>query len=133
METAKNPRRLWPIFLGGIVLIFLFALAVRFLIATNPAAVDDGAARAAERTKAYADLVAENTLKLGNYAWTDKAKGHVQIPIDRAMELTLVQLNARPPAPAGPVVPPVAVPAAPAPVPPVQPPAPPAAQPGPVN
>ena len=30
-----------------------------------------------------------------SYAWIDKSKGLVQLPIDRAMELTLQELNAR--------------------------------------
>jgi len=30
-----------------------------------------------------------------SYAWIDKSKGIVQLPIDRAMELTLQELNAR--------------------------------------
>ncbi len=131
METASQSKRLWPVVLVGFVLIFLFALAVKFLLATNPGAPAEDAARAAERTKAHEDLLAENALKLNNFAWVDKAKGQVQIPITRAMELAAVRLNSRPPAPAGPIVPPpvaadVSAPAA-------QPPAPPAAQPAPAN
>ena len=42
---------------------------------------DEDAARAAERAKAHADLQAENAKKLETYAWVDKAKGTVQIPI----------------------------------------------------
>lgn len=131
METASHPKRLWPIVLVGFVLIFLFAIAVKMLLALNPAAPAEDAARAAERTKAHEDLLAENAQKLTTYAWVDKTKGHVQIPITQAVELTIVQLNGRPPAPAGPIVPPPA-PAAPA-APAAQPAAAPAANPAPAN
>lgn len=130
METVSHPKRLWPVVLAGFVLIFLFALAVKLLLTVNLAAPAEDAARAAERTKAHEDLMAENAIKLNNFAWVDKAKGQVQIPIAQAMELAAARLNARPPAPAGPIVPP---PAAEAPAPAAQPSAAPAAQPAPAN
>lgn len=130
METASHPKRLWPVVLAGFVLIFLFAVAVKLLLTVNPAPPAEDAARAAERTKAHEELMAENALKLNNFAWVDKAKGQVQIPIAQAMELAAARLNARPPAPAGPIVPP---PAAEAPAPAAEPSAPPAAQPAPAN
>jgi hypothetical protein len=112
METAPHPKRRWPLLLGGLVLIFLFALAVKFLFLTNGPAPDEDAARAAERSKALEELNAENTKRLTTYAWVDKAKGQVQIPIEQAIELTIAELNSRPPAPAGPIAP--AAPAEPA-------------------
>ena len=100
-------------FFGGIVLILLFLIAVKLLIGLTPPAPDEDAARAAERTKAHEALVAENAAKLSTYAWVDKAKGSVQIPIGRAIDLTVAELAGRPPAPAGPIVPPAAPAAAP--------------------
>jgi hypothetical protein len=41
--------------------------------------------------------------KAAHYGWVDQSKGIVRLPIDRAMELTLTELNSRkaaPPAPA---------------------------------
>ncbi len=131
METASHPKRLWSIALIGLALIFLFAVAVKLLLAANPAAPAEDAARAAERTKAHEELVAENAVKLGTYAWADKTKGRVQIPIAQAVELAIVKLNALPPAPAGPIVPPAAAAEVPAPA--AQPSASPAAQPAPAN
>jgi hypothetical protein len=127
METTTQPKRRWPIVVIGLVLIFFFANAVKMLFVTVPAAPDEDAARAAERSKALADLRTENEQKLGSYAWVDKAKGQVQIPIEKAVELTIAELNRRPPAPAGPIATPA--PAAPA----AQPAASPAAQPAPAN
>ena len=73
---------------------------------------NEDAARAAERAKAHQELEAENTKKLQNYAWVDKAKGTVQIPIGRAMELAIVELNSKKPTAAGPIATPAPSPAA---------------------
>jgi DnaK suppressor protein len=40
---------------------------------------------------------------LNTYAWIDKNKGVVRIPISRAMELTIAQLAQQKPAAAGPI------------------------------
>ncbi len=113
METTRHPKPLWPIFVGGIVLILLFIIVTKLLLAAAPDAAPEDAARIVERTKAREELDAENKQKLETYAWVDKAKGTVQIPIKQAMDLTMAELNQRPPAPAGPINPPAAAPAAP--------------------
>jgi hypothetical protein len=102
METAAQSKPLWLVLAGGMILLLLFVLAVKLLTGLAPAP-DEDAARAAERAKAYADLQAENTKKLETYAWVDKAKGAVQIPIERAMELAIAELNSKQPVPAGPI------------------------------
>ena len=111
METTSQPKSLWPIFVGGIVLILLFVIIAKLLTAFSPAGEPEDAARIAERTKAHEDLLAENKQKLETYAWVDKAKGSVQIPISQAMSLTMAEINQRTPAPAGPINPPAAPPA----------------------
>jgi len=93
----------------------IFAFAVKALTGLTPAAPAEDAARIVERTKAREDLEAENKKRLETYAWVDKAKGSVQIPIKQAMELTAAELKSQSPAPAGPIVPVVAPAAAPAP------------------
>jgi hypothetical protein len=52
---------------------------------------------------------------LNTYAWIDKNKGVVRIPISRAMELTIAQLAQQKPAAAGPIATPEAQAASPAP------------------
>jgi hypothetical protein len=103
METAPQPKHRWPFYLGLLVLIFLFAIAGKLMLTTVAPAPDEDAARAAERIKALGELKLENERRLTTYAWADKEKGQVQIPIERAMELTAAELNSRPPAPAGPI------------------------------
>jgi arsenite oxidase large subunit len=57
-----------------------------------------------QRLKILADLNAENQKTLTHYHWVDKDKGIVGIPIDLAIRLTLLDLQAKKPHAAGPVV-----------------------------
>ncbi len=113
MEKPK-PRPFWSLFVVGLLLILLFAVATKLLRAWASPGTDEDAARAAERMAVHAELVASNATRLGTYAWVDKSKGTVQIPISQAIELTIQQINTRPPAPAGPITPAAAPAAAPA-------------------
>lgn len=111
METAVQSKPLWRFAAGAIVLLLAFLLGAKVLTGLAPAPEED-AARAAERAKALADLQNENAQKLGTYGWVDKAKGTVQIPIDRAMELAIAELNSKQPVPAGPIATPAPSPEA---------------------
>ena len=111
MKAAAHSRPLSLVLAGGFLLLLLFVIAVRLLTGLAPAPQED-AARAAERTKAHQELEAENAKKLQNYAWVDKAKGTVQIPIERAMELAMAELNSKKPTAAGPIATPAPSPAA---------------------
>ena len=111
MESAPRPKTLWRVIAGGMVFLLIFVLVVRLLTGLAPVP-DEDAARAAERAKARADLQAENAKKLEVYAWVDQAKGTVQIPIARAMELVIAELNSQAPAPAGPIATPAPSPEA---------------------
>ena len=111
MESAPRPKTLWRVIAGGMVLLLIFVLVVRLLTGLAPLP-DEDAARAEERAKARADLQAENAKKLEAYAWVDQAKGTVQIPIARAMELAIAELNSQQPAPAGPIATPAPSPEA---------------------
>ena len=110
MAAPAQPKTLRRVLAGGIILLLLFVLGVRLLRSFAPVP-DEDAVRAAERAKAYAELQAENAKKLETYAWADKAKGTVQVPIQRAMELTILELNNQQPAPAGPIATPSPSPA----------------------
>ncbi|CAN5404723.1 hypothetical protein BH09VER1_BH09VER1_09480 [soil metagenome] len=102
MDPQPPSHRIWPTVVAAIVLLLFFGLCARLLLLAVPVADEDGGRRE-ERLKAYADLQAENARKLGSYAWIDREKGIVQIPLDRAIAITLPELKARPPAPAGPI------------------------------
>ena len=111
MTAASQPKPLWLVLAGAFALLLIFVIAVRLLIGVAPAP-DEAAARAAERSKAYQELEAEDTRKLQEYAWVDKAKSTVQIPIERAIELTIAELNSKKPSPAGPIATPAPSPEA---------------------
>jgi len=97
---SSRPR--WPLILGGLGLLLLFAVGIRLLLWSVPVA-DPDAARAEERRKALADLRVENDKKLNTYAVVDQAAGHYRIPISQAMTLTVAELQTRKPEPAGPI------------------------------
>ncbi len=42
-----------------------------------------------------AGLQKDQSVEAGKYAWIDQAKGSIQLPVDRAMELAVRDLNAR--------------------------------------
>ncbi|MEX1119139.1 MAG: hypothetical protein WEB60_10155 [Terrimicrobiaceae bacterium] len=111
-ENPTSPKSIWPIFVVGIVALALFLIGAVALLSFSGPVPNEDAARSAERAKAYADLQAENKKQLETFAWADKAKGTVQIPIDLAIQLTLPKLQSQQPTPAGPLVAPA--PAAPA-------------------
>ena len=115
ISGSRKAPSLWPFFALGLLMLLLFWGANKWLIgsgASNPE--PEEAARAGLRTKNLADLRTENAQKLEKYAWADRAKGTVQVPIAEAMKLVLSDLNASAPRPAYPVV---VTPAAPAPAP----------------
>jgi hypothetical protein len=106
METHSHPKKSsWLFVVGGIFLILVVVLvALKILAAASPA-IDEDAARSAERTKAHQDLMAEDKVKLETFAWADKAKGHVQIPIKQAMEMVVASSAGKTPTAAGPITP----------------------------
>ena len=103
--SPTPPKSIGPIFVGGLFMIALFALAVRLLMAWTPDLPDEDAARGEERTKAREELTAANQQRLETWAWADKAAGTVQMPISVAMERTVASINSSTPHAAGPVNP----------------------------
>jgi hypothetical protein len=110
-QTQKNRVSL-SLLITGLVMILLFVGLALFLVSQrgNIPTVDEQTAQV--RLKNLADLNAENQKILTQYRWIDKNKGVIGIPIDRAMDLVLVQLQANKPHAAGPINPPAAAPTA---------------------
>jgi hypothetical protein len=97
---SRAPFSTWV----GVVLLFaLFGIIVVAII--GPARRGDSyeEMRAENRVKKLKELRDEDAKALTTYAWIDKNKGTVRLPIDRAMELTLADLSNRKPAPAYPI------------------------------
>ncbi|MFA7232954.1 MAG: hypothetical protein WC076_02465 [Terrimicrobiaceae bacterium] len=93
-----------PFFALAMVLLLLFLGANIWLTGWRAGDADPEEVERAEfRAKTLAELQAGNDKKLGSYAWIDRAKGTVQIPIAEAMKLVLPEINATQPHAAYPV------------------------------
>ncbi len=110
-EIQNTPKRVWPSYVFGFVALALFLIGALVLLSFSGPDVDEGAARSEERTKAYEELQTENKKQLESFAWTDKEKGTVQIPIDLAVQLTIPRLQNQQPSVAGPITVPAPPPA----------------------
>jgi hypothetical protein len=83
----------------GVVLLFaLFGVIVLAVIGPTPRGDSYEQMRAEARAKKLKDAREEDSKALTSYAWIDKNKGTVRLPIDRAMELTLADLANKKPA-----------------------------------
>jgi hypothetical protein len=88
----------------GVVLLFaLFGVIVVAVIGPGPRGDTYERMRAEDRVKKLKDVRDEAAKALTSYAWVDKSKGTVRLPIDRAMELTVADLANKKPAPAYPI------------------------------
>jgi hypothetical protein len=102
-EHQSKGKSSGPMIVTGLVMILLFSAFVIFLIAEGESIPNVEDVHAQARLKNLADLNAENQKILTQYRWVDKTKGVVGVPIDRAMDLVLVELQSVKPHPAGPV------------------------------
>lgn len=78
----------------GIFALFALFLALVYYVylpRTTGAFPDDGIRTAEQRRKALAELRTKEAQLLTGYAWADQKAGVVQLPLDRAKELTLQQ------------------------------------------
>ena len=92
----------------GVVLLFaLFGVIVVAVIGPTPRGNSYEKMRAEARMKKLKDARDEDGKALSGYAWIDKNKGTVRLPIDRAMELTVADLANKKPAPASAIAAPV--------------------------
>ena len=116
-KNTQKHRVSLSVIITSLVMMLLFVGLAAFLISQreNIPTVDEQTAEV--RLKTLAELNAENQKFLTQYHWIDKSKGVVGIPIDRAMDLVVAQLQANKPHAAGPINPPAAAPAAASPAP----------------
>ena len=98
----------------GVVLLFaLFGLLVLVVIGASPRGNNYEENRAKVRIEKLLAANEGEMKALTTYAWVDKNKGVVRIPISEAMHLTVVELAQKAPAPANPIAMPEASPPAP--------------------
>ncbi|MBM3843776.1 MAG: hypothetical protein FJ397_11045 [Verrucomicrobia bacterium] len=107
-DPRVSPAR--PVSLFTIILLLgvfsAFLLTVRYFYRPAPATAYNAApealpkdqewrATAEARRKALTELRAAEATQATSYAWIDKDKGVVQLPLERAMELTVKQYGAK--------------------------------------
>ncbi len=89
--------------LGVILLFGFFALVVWVVMSLMPRGNDYEQKRATARFEKLKTVREEANGALNGYAWIDKTKGSVRVPIARAMELSVPELARKKPAPANPI------------------------------
>ena len=106
-HSPEKSKSIWPMFTGAFVLFALFAIFGQWMLNSGDrAAFDEEAIRSKERYEILKKIEDENNNLTTGYAWADRAKGTVRLPLDRAMELAEKQLSAQgEPRPAYPVDP----------------------------
>lgn len=88
----------------GVVLLFaFFGLLALVVIGASPRGNNYEEKRAKVRVEKLMAAHEENMKALTTYAWVDKNKGVVRIPIDQAMHLAVEDLAQKAPAPANPI------------------------------
>ena len=112
IARSRAPVSTW---LGVVLLFALFGVIVLAIIGPAPRGSDYEETRAKKRMENLKTSREDADKALNTYAWIDKNKGVVRIPISRAMELTIAQLAQQKPAAAGPIATPEAQAASPAP------------------
>ena len=73
----------------GCLALFLLLVYVAYLPKQTGPFIGDGVRTPEERMKNLADLRANEAQHAQTYAWIDQQAGQVQLPIQRAMELTV--------------------------------------------
>ncbi|MCF7729167.1 MAG: hypothetical protein K9M81_02235 [Chthoniobacterales bacterium] len=97
----------WGRFWMAAGLLILFVAALILVIRWNPEPMTDDEERALLRVKNLAALNKANDELLNTYGWVDQNQGVLHIPLERAMELEINNLNtpARKPHAAYPIAP----------------------------
>lgn len=90
MSNTPSNSHSWVTFasiLGGFA-IFAFIVTIAYL-PQRPAPVQQGALTPRERLIRLMEMRSKEQKQSTSYAWIDQQKGLVQLPIERAMELTI--------------------------------------------
>lgn len=104
-EPAQRfqPRAIFSTWLGVVLLFAFFGLLALVVIGASARGNSYEKKRAEVRAKKLQDLNQEKLIAITTYAWVDKAKGVVRIPVEEAMRITMAELSEKTPAPANPI------------------------------
>ncbi len=96
MSNTPTNKNLWVTFaaaVGGFA-IFALILTIAYL-PKRPDPLPEGARTPEQRAQLLQELRAKEQKAVQTYGWVDQQAGVVQLPLDRAVELTIQELNAR--------------------------------------
>lgn len=104
-EPAQRfqPRAIFSTWLGVVLLFAFFGLLALVVIGASARGNSYEKKRAEVRAKKLEDLNKEKLTAITTYAWVDKTKGVVRIPVEQAMTITVAELSQKAPAPANPI------------------------------
>jgi hypothetical protein len=94
-SAAKPAPVLSVIGILGCFALFALLVYIAYLPRHQGPYVGDGIRTPAERLAKLEELRSAEQKQSQSYAWIDQSAGLVQLPIDRAMELTVQRYNAR--------------------------------------
>ena len=103
--TFEQPRSSLSTWLGIVLLFAFFGLLVWAVMRAMPRGDQYEAKRVATRLENLKKANEGWKTATDGYAWADKAKGTVRVPVSRAMEMTVAELAQKKPAPAAPIAP----------------------------
>jgi len=103
LAHPEQPRFLLSAWLWAVMLFVSFGLIVAIAFGAMSRGSTFEADRAKTRTEKLKTAQDEWNKTSKSYGWIDKGKGVAHIPIERAVALELTDLQAKKPAPAGPI------------------------------
>ena len=103
LAHPEQPHFLLPTWLWAVMLFVFFGVIVAIAFAAMPRGSTYEGDRAKARAEKLKTAEDEWNKTAQSYGWVDQAKGVAHIPIERAMALELADLQAKKPAPAGPI------------------------------
>jgi hypothetical protein len=98
MSDRSTPRASLISILAIFFLFAMFYFVVRYFYKPEQggAFVDDGIHTSVQRKENLKKLHDKEAAQASHYAWVDQKTGVVQLPLDRAVELTLQKYSAKP-------------------------------------
>jgi lysylphosphatidylglycerol synthetase-like protein (DUF2156 family) len=96
MSDSASPKNFWVTLAAiiGVFALFALILFIAYLPQKAPP-LPEGSKTPEERAALLTDLRAKEKSATTTYGWVDQAAGLVRLPTDRAVELTIQELNAK--------------------------------------